>query len=251
MAKDKPLHIVSLTAENVKRLVAVSITPTGALVEIAGKNGAGKQQPVSEPVLTPKGWLPIGGIRVGDRVIGSSGYPIEVLGVFPQKERFTYRVTMGDGGVTRCGPDHLWTVHFWRSTGGRKEAERVTETLTTLQLIDRGVRSNRGLSRRFAVKPVGPVQFADGGAEVPINPYALGIILGDGHIAETGYTTITSWDAEILDAMAVDGWRSEHEIGTAAWSRPLRHLGLAGKRAWEKFVPRVYFRASVSDRLSV
>lgn len=42
MAKDKPLHIVSLTAENVKRIVAVSITPTGNLVEIAGKNGAGK-----------------------------------------------------------------------------------------------------------------------------------------------------------------------------------------------------------------
>lgn len=42
MAKDKPLHIVSLTAENVKRLVAVSITPTGNLVEIAGRNGAGK-----------------------------------------------------------------------------------------------------------------------------------------------------------------------------------------------------------------
>lgn len=42
MSKDKPLHIVSLTAENVKRIVAVSITPTGNLVEIAGKNGAGK-----------------------------------------------------------------------------------------------------------------------------------------------------------------------------------------------------------------
>lgn len=42
MAKEKPLHIVSLTAENVKRLVAVSITPTNKLVEITGKNGAGK-----------------------------------------------------------------------------------------------------------------------------------------------------------------------------------------------------------------
>jgi hypothetical protein len=38
----KPLHIVSLQAENVKRLVAVSITPQGHLVEITGKNGQGK-----------------------------------------------------------------------------------------------------------------------------------------------------------------------------------------------------------------
>ena len=40
--KDKPLKIVRLEAENVKRLVAVTIEPTGALVEIAGRNGAGK-----------------------------------------------------------------------------------------------------------------------------------------------------------------------------------------------------------------
>src|SRR5687768_3763150 len=42
MAKDKPLHIVQLSAENIKRIVAVSITPTGALVEITGRNGSGK-----------------------------------------------------------------------------------------------------------------------------------------------------------------------------------------------------------------
>lgn len=36
------MKIVKLQAENVKRLVAVEITPTGNLVQITGKNGAGK-----------------------------------------------------------------------------------------------------------------------------------------------------------------------------------------------------------------
>jgi energy-coupling factor transporter ATP-binding protein EcfA2 len=36
------MKIVSLTAENVKRLTAVEITPTGNMVTISGKNGAGK-----------------------------------------------------------------------------------------------------------------------------------------------------------------------------------------------------------------
>lgn len=36
------MKIISLTAENLKRLVAVSITPSGNLVEITGKNGQGK-----------------------------------------------------------------------------------------------------------------------------------------------------------------------------------------------------------------
>ena len=36
------MKIIRLSAENVKRLVAVEIEPTGNLVEITGKNGAGK-----------------------------------------------------------------------------------------------------------------------------------------------------------------------------------------------------------------
>lgn len=36
------MKIVKLTAENIKRLKAVEITPTGALVEVTGKNGQGK-----------------------------------------------------------------------------------------------------------------------------------------------------------------------------------------------------------------
>lgn len=36
------MKIVKLTSENIKRLRAVEITPAGELVEIAGKNGAGK-----------------------------------------------------------------------------------------------------------------------------------------------------------------------------------------------------------------
>jgi DNA repair exonuclease SbcCD ATPase subunit len=37
-----PTHIVQLTTENFKRIRAVRITPSGSLVQISGKNGAGK-----------------------------------------------------------------------------------------------------------------------------------------------------------------------------------------------------------------
>lgn len=36
------MKIVSLTAENVKKLTVVEITPAGNLVQITGKNGQGK-----------------------------------------------------------------------------------------------------------------------------------------------------------------------------------------------------------------
>lgn len=36
------MKIVRLTAENIKKLRAVEITPTGEMVIISGKNGSGK-----------------------------------------------------------------------------------------------------------------------------------------------------------------------------------------------------------------
>ena len=36
------MNIVKLRAENIKRIVAVEIEPDGALVQITGRNGAGK-----------------------------------------------------------------------------------------------------------------------------------------------------------------------------------------------------------------
>lgn len=36
------MKILNLTAENIKKLVAVEITPDGNIVQITGKNGQGK-----------------------------------------------------------------------------------------------------------------------------------------------------------------------------------------------------------------
>ncbi len=51
----------------------------------------GRAQPVTEPVLTPSGWRPIGDLVPGDEVIGSDGRPTEVLGTFPQGEKDIFR----------------------------------------------------------------------------------------------------------------------------------------------------------------
>lgn len=53
------MKIIELRAENVKGLVAIDITPNGDLVEIAGKNGAGKSS-VLDAI-----WLALGGKEAG------------------------------------------------------------------------------------------------------------------------------------------------------------------------------------------
>ena len=139
----------------------------------------GRAQPLGSPVLTPDGFRPIGELRVGDYVIGSEGRPAVVLGTYPQGAKPVYRVTMSDGVATRCCGEHLWAVHT-RDDKRRGKPVRVLET--------RDMLSNLWAAHyhRYEVPLLSaPVEFP--GRDVPLDPYALGLLLGDGCL--TGSTT--------------------------------------------------------------
>lgn len=62
------MRILKLSAENYKRLVAVAITPDGHIVDINGKNGAGKSSTLDAiyAALAGKSALPSKPIRKGE-----------------------------------------------------------------------------------------------------------------------------------------------------------------------------------------
>lgn len=229
--------------------------PAGRNVLVLGDVGTGKQAPVSEPVLTPEGWRMMGDLVPGDRVIGANGHATKVEAVFPQESREVSRVTMSDGSWTRCGPDHLWTVTYWGNGPGphtSRRSARVTRTLSTSELVKRGLVSPRG-QRRFRIPIASPAIYAPG-PDLPIDPYTMGVLLGDAHINPRGYVGITT-DDEILDRLNVrSGTRREHGssgvgiVSTNTWAAELVALGLAGTHSWDKFVPSDYLWASVRDR---
>ena len=80
--------------------------------------GLGKEQPYSEPVLTPEGYVNMGDLRVGDYVVARNGKKTKVLNIYEQGEKDVYKVTFSDGTYTRCGLEHLWTVKTL--SGGKK-----------------------------------------------------------------------------------------------------------------------------------
>jgi phosphate starvation-inducible protein PhoH and related proteins len=220
----------------------------------------GRAQPVDSQVLTPTGWQAIGELAPGDLVIGSDGWPTPVLGVYRQGRRPVYRVTAQDGASTLCCAEHLWAV----KTPEDLRRGRPARVLQTQEMIGRLRRAHQ---RRYALPLVGPVELP--ARDVPMDPYAMGLLLGDGCLTTSTTPSFSTADAELVEALedalpevrvsAKGGYdyvlNRKDRGGSVRTVNPvtkiLRDLGLAGTTSGSKFVPEVYLRNSPDVRLGV
>lgn len=234
---------------------------------LADQVGLGKFQNVNTNILSPSGWRRIGDIRVGDRVIGSEGQPVNVIGVYPQGVKPSYRVTFSDHSSVEAGPDHLWSVDYWLARA--KRWHRLT--LTTEQLRTRPrIRVHAGhglldLSKTPLFLPMlsGPVQF-EPQPPLPIGGYTLGQLVGNGsltgaHVALTSHSDDWPHVRARLEAEGVAvGSVFERKAGTQATQANLLGLRpLAGELpemfclSPEKRLPRAVFTATPEYRTAL
>jgi phosphate starvation-inducible protein PhoH and related proteins len=223
----------------------------------------GRAQPIDRQVLSPEGFRPIGGLRVGDLVIGADGQPTPVLGVFPQGREEVFRLTAQDGASTMCSAEHLWAV----STAADRRAGRPCRVLETREMMGH---LRAAHAHRFELPLVSePVSFEP--REIPMDPYALGLLLGDGCITTSSTPSFSTADPEL--ALSLEMALDEVELvpkgpydhvlcrrgrggrGGVIVANPvtavLRELGLAGARSGTKFVPEPYLRNSAEVRLGL
>ena len=242
--------------ESIPKLMAAGTIEVAPLAYMRGR-----AQPLTAQVLTPDGWRKIGDLAVGDLVVGSNGLPTPVLGVYPQGRKLVYRVTTQDGASTLACGEHLWTV---RTIDDRSHG-RPARVLQTQDMIGQ---LRRGHVHRFELPMVEPVEFVP--REVPIDPYALGLLLGDGCLTTTTTPSFSTADPELAEALEaalpgitlfrksevdyvlrhVNGGRGGLLIANPV-TVALRELGLAGTRSETKFVPKSYRLNSAAVRLAV
>ncbi len=225
--------------------------------------GLGKALCVDHNILTTSGWKRIGDSKVGDLAYGSDGLPHKVTGVYPQGIRDFKAVTFSDGTVIKCDSDHLWTVYsqqmLYHGRPGR--------TITTDNIESEGIEFKGGQKKHF-IPIVSPIQF-EHGPKLPIDPYMLGAMLGDGCF--TGNTVvITTPDSDIVEAFDFpdgcyyskldrrDGECDAYSLKGGEFSNSenpitkyIKSVGLHGKKADKKHIPNEYLTACESDRLSL
>jgi phosphate starvation-inducible protein PhoH and related proteins len=222
----------------------------------------GRAQPLDRQVLTPSGFRAIGSLRVGDLVIGSDGRPTPVLGVYRQGRKEIFRVRAQDGAETLCCGEHLW---FVTTPDDRKHGK----TGRVVQTHDMIGRLRRHHQHRFELPLVdSPVELEP--REVPLDPYALGLLLGDGCLTTSTTPSFTTADPELAERLEaalpgielkrksavdyvlrhIDGRRGGVIVSNPV-TLALRELDLAGTRSKTKFVPEAYLSNSSEVRFGV
>lgn len=201
-----------------------------------------KAQPVSEPVATPYGWTPIGQLQLGDAICDTEGGIQRVKSVHPQGVKPIFRVVFSDGGWTRATADHWW---------------QTAEGLLV---------QTRGLTPGTALPPPSPLAGTD--EHVPIDPYLLGALLGDGcfrapacMLASADRQIVAECQRRLPPGVTLKGTKNPIQFrfattrgrtgrgNTGPLLEALIHLGLWRCTSHEKFIPPSYLTLPPSKRL--
>lgn len=146
-------------------------------------------QPLDVKILTPNGWTTMGELKIGDFVIGRNGKPTKVVGIYPKGKKLVYRITTTENTSTECCEDHLWLTKTFED----KKRQKSGMVKTTKEIIDT-LYNKKGKINHYLPRNE-PVEFVKN--ELPLSPYVLGVILGDGSISHS--ISISNKDKELIE----------------------------------------------------
>ena len=216
---------------------------------------SGFEQPNSEIVITPNGETTIGNLKIGDYVVDRTGNPTKVLEVYPQGKKDVYEIEFHDGRKVLCGKNHLWKIVDSKN--------RPSRIVNTEFFLDKKLIKNpgkRGQEYSYHIPTNEAVKFSE--KELPIDPYILGCIIGDGSVTQ-GSLLFSTKDLEILDYIKEklpENANIKHKhlyqysiifdgkINPIL--RELKNLNLRC-RAENKFIPDIYKYSSIEQRLEL
>lgn len=235
------------------------------IVEAGG--GSGKALLNGSKVVTPSGYINIEDLKIGDEIFGIDGNIYNILGVFPQGKKQIYEVEFSDGTIIKCSKDHLWTFQ----TASMRDHHKKDYKTETLENIINNYPIFKNKKRGYKCKNIyiplnNALKFSK--KELPIKPYTLGALLGNGVLRTRGNSCyfssndeycINKVNEQLFEINYMLKYNSKYDYRLKQIKQEklsklfdiLEKLGLDGKHSWEKFIPQVYLYSSIEDRIEL
>lgn len=232
---------------------------------LGDEQGLGKALDLDTKVYTPNGYKLMRDIQVGDYVLNKQGKPVKVLATYDNKNVNMCEITFSDGVKIKCCEDHLWEIN----TGSTKKIVDTKWFFKDDQFgRPRSEHLYSGGHYKYYIDRCEPVEFT--GQEVPLDPYILGCLLGDGGLS-TKSVRITIADQETHDnitsklpkgyilsqpeSLKPIGYlitkQDRHSSKENVISMILKNLGLKNVTSHTKFIPDIYKYNSPEVRLEL
>ena len=233
------------------------------------KQGAGMGLADDTPIPTPDGWTTVGEIAVGQQAFDERGEPCTVVGVYPQGEQPVCRVRFDGKSALLAGARQPWVT---LTPSHRSQIHRETRSInhwasclippTTEDIGAHLLHESGTLVQAMHSVPLAlPMQLPE--RHLPIDPYLLGLWLGDGASVAPDITCHTDDEPHYRKRALAAGehWRIRNfggptgDVLTCTMSRGpeprfsarLRDLGVKGN----KHIPTLYLRSGNEQRLAL
>lgn len=208
-----------------------------------------KAHPYDQLVYTPKGLQKWEEIQIGDYLFDTKGGITKVIDIPFNNKTDIYKLTLKDGRTIEASSNHLWKVIDYNGLIKVKSTLELKENLTR----DKGKYKE---SIYYIPKNEG-VEFEE--QEIPLNPYFLGLLLGDGTFSCITKTQVkfASCIPDMEVYMNILGYKYKtwddrhHNIYYDNIKEIIKSLGLIETRSKTKFIPDIYKYNSKEIRLEL
>lgn len=162
-----------------------------------GGAGTGKCLPLNSDIMTLTGYKKMKDIQFGDSLIDGLGKECKVIGIYPQGIQPVYKVTFSDRTSTLCSLDHIWRVGWYSN----KQATVKWDDLTLKEIMKRGLKKKNNTSEwKFRI-PIPKINCWNN--SVPIDPYLLGVLLGDGDLGSSSNIKVSLYEKDIFNKIKI------------------------------------------------
>ena len=224
-------------------------------VDVCVAGGVLNPQPVDSLVATPNGFVRIGDLKAGDVICDTKGGTQRVNFVLNKGKLPCVDFILSDNRVVTSAMNHNWLV---KNMYGKTKQMLSSDIV---RYIDKEEAKRVKSVNRLRIPLAAPVSLSNS-ESLPIHPYLLGYIIGNGCVSDKAHAPyISSADDEVVEYIRQLGYvlkktyhqdkAAHYEFRGKGFRSLLAQAGVLGMTSENKRIPKKYLHSSIEDRFEL